>query len=936
MTIRVGGTRAGRALLAFGVLAVVARASEVRGQNYSLSAGLAGPRGSPAFTLFESLDKFQTWHNQLFGDASIEGSAFIKACVIRSMRSGLALIHLDDRYLAANEIAVFWDDEDISQRVEQLSVLASLLSQNWPVALEGMNITAGETGDHLGFQVARVPPSRALPRASLNLPHTGESELIGREEELSELHRAWKAGQPNVLCVVAPAGAGKTALIKEWLRTLGAAFGGAELVYGDSFYRQETPQLIDSADEIVAQALRWFGDPEPDRGGPRDKSLRLAAIIKRQRTLFVLDGIEPLQYPPGPKGGELRDAALRLLLLNLAMANPGLCVVTTRYGIPELLESRQTVAQIDLGPLTPEAGASLLLSNGVRRRLSELRETCREFGGDCLALTLLATYLRDRWDGDLTLRNQVSLPAADRRLRGHAHKVIEAYEQWFGDRPSMSAMLRLLGLFDRPADERAIKALLKRPAIPHLTSDLIRLDRAERDDVLTDLRKARLLYPRDPKRPAIFDCHPLVRGFYGELLRRRFPKAWVAGHARLYEHYQHAAPEYPATISEMGSLYAAVHHGCNAGKYRHAFNEVYRRRIQHGDQPGPAAFNAKVLGAIGAELTVLSHFLKDPWDAPVPNLVRSDQGRVLHDIGYDLRVLGRLEDAILPLRRSIAIARELAQKSKRPTPHYDAASMRAGNLSGLYLSVGRFDLALKYARMGLQFADRCRENIQRVVETARVADVLSQRGRTQASRKLFQEAENLQAQSDPTRPSLYAYCGFWFCDLLLDEGRYEDVKRRATYALKIAESDRVLFDIGLSHLSLGLGMLQSRRGGEVQSADTIEDHLRRSIEFLEKSAVLDYLPRALLGMSAYYFAIGKPKEAAEQCRATFDLTGETGMHRHEVDCLLMSARISLQLRRRAEARKYLQKVARLVHRIGYRRRLALLSELRANARASSR
>ena len=37
---------------------------------------------------------------------------------------------------------------------------------------------------------------------------------------------------------------------------------------------------------------------------------------------------------------------------------------------------------------------------------------------------------------------------------------MESYQTWFGEGPELS-VLRMLGLFDRPADEKALGALLK-------------------------------------------------------------------------------------------------------------------------------------------------------------------------------------------------------------------------------------------------------------------------------------------------------------------------------------------------------------------------------------------------------------------------------------------------------------------------------------------
>ena len=125
---------------------------------------------------------------------------------------------------------------------------------------------------------------------------------------------------------------GKTALINVWLNKMcDDQYRGAERVYGWSFYSQgasEKKQV--STDLFIASALEWFGDPDPNKGTPWEKGERLADLIKKKRTLLILDGLEPLQNPPGEKQGRIRDPALKCLLRELARHNSGLCIVTIK------------------------------------------------------------------------------------------------------------------------------------------------------------------------------------------------------------------------------------------------------------------------------------------------------------------------------------------------------------------------------------------------------------------------------------------------------------------------------------------------------------------------------------------------------------------------------------------------------------------------------
>jgi hypothetical protein len=82
--------------------------------------------------------------------------------------------------------------------------------------------------------------------------------------------------------------------------------------------------------------LTWFGDPDPRIGTAWEKGERLAKLVAHRRTLLVLDGLEPLQNPPGPQEGRLREPSLQALMRELAAFNTGLCVVTTRLPVADI------------------------------------------------------------------------------------------------------------------------------------------------------------------------------------------------------------------------------------------------------------------------------------------------------------------------------------------------------------------------------------------------------------------------------------------------------------------------------------------------------------------------------------------------------------------------------------------------------------------------
>ena len=384
-------------------------------------------------------------------------------------------------------------------------------------------------------------------------------------------------------------------------------YRSAELVFGWSFYRQGTSGNTSSADEFLDAALSWFGDPDPRLGTPWEKGERLAKLVAHQRALLVLDGLEPLQNPPGPQEGRLREPSIQALLRELAAFNPGLCVITTRMAVADIVDhERGSVLRRDLEQLSSDAGAKLLRALGVKGRDAELHSASDEFSGHCLALTLLGSYLTDAYNGDIRRSKEVSERLVqDVRQGVHARKVMESYQIWFGEGPELS-ILRILGLFDRPADEKAIRTLLKLPGIPDLTESLIDLSPTEWRTVLAKLRRARLLAGEDPQNPGHLDAHPLVREYFGEQLRVHRTEPWQKANRRLYEYYRSVGPELPDSFREMEPLFLAVVCGCNAGLYHDTLHEIYISRIQRGD----VFFAGKVLGVRGALLSVLVHFFE--------------------------------------------------------------------------------------------------------------------------------------------------------------------------------------------------------------------------------------------------------------------------------------------------------------------------------------
>jgi tetratricopeptide (TPR) repeat protein len=473
-----------------------------------------------------------------------------------------------------------------------------------------------------------------------------------------------------------------------------------------------------------------------------------------------------------------------------------------------------------------------------------------EFEGHALAMTLLGSYLAVVYGGDIRQRDKIARLTKERKQGGHARRVMESYERWFQGQPELD-ILRLMGLFDRPAEGGAIEALRAKPAIPGLTSELQGLSHEDWQYAVNNLRAARLLAGEDPHQPDTLDCHPLVREHFGGKLQESHPKAWQEAHSRLYEYYQSQAPEYPDTIEEMAPLYAAVAHGCQACRHQEALDEVYWQRIQRRDE----AFNTRKLGALGAELAALSGFFDPPWLQPVAGLREGSKAFVLTEVGFDLRALGRLAEAVQAL--------QAGQKSNIAREDWTNAARQAGNLSELTLTSGNLAQALEHAQQSAELADRSGDAFLRMAMRTALADALHQAGRLSEAEAAFREAEEMQKESQPEYPLLYSLPGFQFCDLLLGQGEVREVKSRAGQTLEWAKQQPLVapLEIGLDHLSLGRAyLLQAQQEGSrdpstefILTEEGLRTgfsqavaHLDQAVDGLRQAGRQDELPRGLL------------------------------------------------------------------------------------------
>ncbi|MCA9046287.1 MAG: hypothetical protein KDA69_18325, partial [Planctomycetaceae bacterium] len=622
---------------------------------------------------------------------------------------------------------------------------------------------------------------------------------------------------------------------------------------------------------------------------------------------------------------QLLDGDLADLLLALAQRNPGLCLLTSRQAVKELdgLHGRAS-EQKDLEELAKPVAVELLRKLQVTGSDEDLEHACDQFGCHALSLTLLGRFLFDVHGGDVRRVDRIrDLERADQLTREDRHrtvwKVLQAYEEWLAsatsaDQPKTLAVLRLMGLFDRRATPDCLSALRAEPAIPGLTEALVEMADDEWAILLQKLARARLLkldIPEHQPEQISIDAHPLIREYFAQQLKKEQPEAFRAAHSRLFDHLcETTKPHQPDTLLGLQPLYEAVTHGCLAGRHQEACDKVYVDRILRGME-SDGFYSTRQLGAIGADLGAVAAFFDVPWSQVSQNLKESDQAWLLSQAAFRLRALGRLTEALEPMRSAL----EMAINAK----NWKSAAVRASNLSELEVTLGQLPQAVTDGRRAVDFADLSGEEFHRVSKRATAADALHQSGATAEARHLFADAETMQTKMQPDYPLLYSTRGFRYVDLLLapaeqaawqvllDEASKseflnaqrsslneicKDADQRGQYALDIVMSgSRNLLDIALNHLTLTRSALyRALFSGDVPK--TLATQVTTALSALRKANTVDHLPKTLLTAAWYYATLGEqPDEAKRLLEETEQIAKRGPMPLYLADVHLHRARL---------------------------------------------
>jgi tetratricopeptide (TPR) repeat protein len=508
------------------------------------------------------------------------------------------------------------------------------------------------------------------------------------------------------------------------------------------------------------------------------------------------------------------------------------------------------------------------------------------------------------------------------------------------------AILRLIGLFDRPAEPAALTALV---AGVEGVSGLGELGAEAWLRCVATLMALGLLNTEAAGPSGSLDAHPLVREHFREELKAKRPDIWLAGNRVLYDHYRGRVPYHPISTEGMQPLYAAVTHGCGAGLHQEVFDEVLLKRIWRDRRTN---YSTRHLGMTGADLVALSNYFQAGSWRRMRDVGLSTPARVLAltNAGVRLRQLGELADA----RDSFsAVAREIDTETAAPEDLADA-SYAAAQYSELLVIAGKLtgasggpDNALQSASRAVTYADGGNDHYFRMHARSSLGEVHFMLGHTDRAGDCFAAATAIDHDFHPRPPFLYSQGLYRYGYYLIERGRAQELLSASSNEGWGENGD----DSSLLSKAIRLLVLGTARRSLIERGDRSPDLIQVAEQFLDSSynefrnaGYADYTVRALIERAHFRRIRGElcdfERAKRDLDEATFEVErGE--MDLLYVDVLLQRAACFLGFMPRLDPSershagemsiRVLAKAEQLVGETGYKRREPTIARLRKAA-----
>lgn len=707
------------------------------------------------------------------------------------------------------------------------------------------------------------------PGIALNSAPPPLLEWVGRVELLEAISADWSNGERRVSGLIGFGGEGKSCLARHWLDTLlvDPSESQPDAVFWWDFYKRP------SVDEFFEAALNFMSggniNLRREYSSANARAHLIAAMLTRGRYLFILDGLEVLQYQDGDQYGLLKSADLREFLGYFAApAHNSFCLITSRAPMLDLMDYT-TYSHRDVTCLSVTDGRDLLRKLGVSGSDEALNQVVADWDGHALTLSLLGAYLAGLHGGNVAYIHEIPTPTLNEPRYERVHRVLRHYDEHLTD--AERALLMLFSAFRTPIEESAIQSVFRKAT----ANDALNMCIAVLDDAAFNAMIERLIKYRILRYDYVghrYTMHPLIRLYYLAGLNQCERSQVQAAHAHIKNYYLAIAAEVPETptLNDVAPLIEAVYHACRAGEYDKASRLLWERIDQRN--PIGAVFR---FGTYETELMLLLEFFPRGDISQEPQLSNSaSKGWILTRVGICLMNIGSLRKGMPFYERALSCSLE--------SEDWLNASISYFNLAELCAHLGEFAASEKAAKKGLALPRHAHKLMgvgDLLVLQGLLGWIAHLRGDVHKAREAFKRAEALQRKAIPSKRYLFGMPGILQANHLRRVGHPTRARRGIQANMKLCEdySDFPVHQLSQCHCILG--NLDADEG----NYDSARDHFAEALKVARNISVRPALIEALLARGRWAARRGEVETALSDLREALDYATEGGYRVYEAD-----------------------------------------------------
>lgn len=661
---------------------------------------------------------------------------------------------------------------------------------------------------------------RYLP-PSLHFQTSRQPDFVGRTKELAEITAWYKSQGVRIGALVAWGGEGKSAIARRWYDEMQNNAVRPDRVFWWNLYkRPDLNGFIDALYKYLGGDLALTTNTWAKVDGIKD-------MLQNVECLLVLDGLEVMQNNTRDNDfGKMLNPEFGELLRGIADSRcRGLCLITSRIAPKELEPYKDhSFKELHIEGLEPPAARELLRKKGVTASDEEMNLLIENFKGHALSIYSVGEYVKRYYDGQIVCVLDLKYVIVDEASRFEAIKhLFERYEKSMTE--AERAFLMLFSLFRTDVTKREfIGFFRKKITTSKLNRKLTNISMNDFTDVVDGLVNWGLIACDESTKS--YSAHPLVKKYFESLFEDKDRKAY---HKAIYEHIDTYAKNLPDTIEEMKPLFEMVYHGCKAMMYHDVCMQIYRDRINRGNE----FYLTKKLGAWETKFGCVRNFFPD-GDITKPPLVTNwrIQSWLMNEAALILQVTGR---------PSVAVAL-LIKKTNMQIEYGDWVNASVGylNLSDLDYRTGRLADSLASANLSIEYSSKVEYKQNQAQSIAYRANAESLMGDIEAAERDFKCVDNLQRIIHSDRNALYSNRGIWYAEFLIAIGDGQTARKITELNLEICNGE-LINDVSCCHRVLST--LDRMDGLHDEAAGHITEAIRLArqigVPYLEIEALIE-------------------------------------------------------------------------------------------------